>query len=88
MKLREYMAYGLPVVLAHEDPDLTAEPHWFVLELPNTESNVADGVDEVRRWVGTVVGRRVPREIAEVMVGAQAKEAARLQFMERIAAGR
>jgi Glycosyl transferase 4-like domain len=88
LKLREYMAYGLPVVLAHEDPDLTAEPHWFVLELPNTESNVADGINDVRRWVGTVVGRRVPREIAEALVGAEVKEAARLEFMERIAAGR
>jgi hypothetical protein len=75
-------------VLAHEDPDLTAEPHWFVLELPNTESNVTDGIDDVRRWVGTVVGRRVPRETAEALVGAETREAARLQFMERIAAGR
>jgi hypothetical protein len=88
LKLREYMAYGLPVVLAHEDPDLTAEPHWFVLELPNTESNVVGGVEDVRRWVGTVVGRRVPRETAEALVGADAKEAARLGFMERIRAAR
>ena len=84
LKLREYLAFGLPVILAHKDPDLTSEPAWFVLELPNTESNVLDHVPEVRTWVQSILGRRVPRETAETLVGSRAKETARLAFMSRI----
>jgi glycosyltransferase involved in cell wall biosynthesis len=87
LKLREYLAFGLPVVLAHEDPDLTTEPAWFVLQLPNTESNVRDGYEDVRTWVGTIVGRRVPRDVAEALVGAEKKEAKRLAFMKSVADG-
>jgi hypothetical protein len=84
LKLREYLAYGLPLVLAHNDPDLTREPHWFVLELPNRESNVDESYEDVRSWIEAVKGRRVSRATAEALVGARAKEAERLEFLERI----
>ena len=84
LKLREYLAYGLPVVLAHKDPDLTREPHWFVLELPNRESNVEESSEDVRSWIAAVKGRRVSRATAEALVGARAKEAERLELLERI----
>jgi hypothetical protein len=84
LKLREYLAYGLPLVLAHKDPDLTREPHWFVLELPNRESNVDECYEDVRHWAATVKGRRVSRVTAEALVGVRAKETERLDFLERI----
>jgi hypothetical protein len=84
LKLREYLAYGLPMIVAHDDPDLTREPHWFVLRLPNRESNVEDCHQAVRSWVGSVVGRRIPRETAERLVSVQVKEPERLAFMEQM----
>ena len=83
LKLREYLAYGLPMIVAHDDPDLTIRPSWFVLQLPNTEENVAESQEAIRRWVAAVVGRRIPRETAENMVSTQVKEPRRLAFMEQ-----
>ncbi len=87
LKVREYLAYGLPVLIAHKDPDLTNEPHWFVLELPNHDRNVADGAEAVRAWVSSIKGSRVGREEADRLVGAEPKEAERLRLMRRVAAG-
>jgi hypothetical protein len=85
LKLREYLAYGLPMILAHDDPDLTSSPQWFVLKLPNQESNIEDSIQEIRAWVRDIVGRRIARDIAERLVSTSAKEPARLAFMERVA---
>lgn len=86
LKLREYLAYGLPIVLGHSDLDLTSEPSWFILRLPNIESNVLDGIETIRAWVRSIVGRRVPRDEAQILVGADTKEAQRLAFITQIIA--
>jgi glycosyltransferase involved in cell wall biosynthesis len=86
LKTREYLAYGLPVVLAYEDTDLVGLDPWYLLRLPNRESGVRDHVDDVRAFVDRVRGRRVSREEIEPIVGRDAKEAARLEFMARVAA--
>jgi glycosyltransferase involved in cell wall biosynthesis len=82
LKVREYLAHGLPVIIAHEDTDLR-DDDWFVLRLPNREDNVA--VDEVRAFLQRVRGRRVAREEIAERVGAAAKERARLAFMAQVA---
>jgi hypothetical protein len=83
LKLREYLAYGIPMIVAHDDPDLTSQPSWFVLRLPNSEENVAESCEVIRHWVAAVVGRRIPRETAENMVSTQVKEPQRLAFVEQ-----
>lgn len=90
LKVREYLLHGLPVLTAHEDTDFPGDDPWFVLRLPNTEDNVASGLAAVRAWVASVRGRRVPREEVLGRVGAGAKEAARLAFLDGLldAAGR
>lgn len=85
LKLREYAAFGLPIVVAGSDPDLTTEPHWWVLQLPNVESNVVDHLDDVRRWVEATRGRRVPREEVEGLIGSDLKERRRLDFIAETA---
>jgi hypothetical protein len=85
LKLREYLAYGVPMIVAHRDPDLTRNPEWFVLEIPNVERNIEDHVDEIRRWVGSLEGRRIPRETATALVDTHVKEPRRLAFMEQVA---
>lgn len=86
LKLREYLAFGLPVLVANEDPDLTSEPHWFVRKLPNYESNVVDSSDAIAAWIHEVRGRRVPRATVEALIGIDTKEARRLEFMRNVMA--
>jgi glycosyltransferase involved in cell wall biosynthesis len=87
LKVREYLLHGLPVLTAHEDTDFPGQEPWFVLRLPNSEDNVASGLPAIRAWVASVRGRRVPREEVVERVGAGAKEAARLAFLDGLLDG-
>ena len=84
LKVREYLLYGLPVVVGYEDTDFIGDDPWFILRLPGTERNVADHVGDIRAFVENVRGRRVPHESIAERIGAPAKEAARLDFLDRL----
>jgi len=84
LKVREYLGYGLPVVIAYEDTDFIGENPWYLLRLPNTESNVSDSIPEIRAFVERVRGRRVPRGEIEARVGVRAKEGRRLEFLTEL----
>jgi hypothetical protein len=85
LKVREYLGYGLPIVIAYEDTDLMGFDPWFVLRLPNEETNVETGLGEIRAFVERVRGRRVPREEVEKRIGWHGKERRRLEFVARCA---
>ena len=87
LKTRQYLAYGLPVVLGHEDTDFSGADPWFLLRLPNTEANVRDHVEQIRAFVDGVKGRRVQRSEIEGRLSAEVKEAQRIEFLRRLAAG-
>jgi hypothetical protein len=84
LKVRRYLAYGLPVLLGHIDTDFIGREPWFLLRLPNTDSNVADGLDRIREFARTVKGRRVERSEVEPLLSAAAKEAERLAFLAEL----
>ena len=88
LKVREYLAYGLPTIIGYEDTDFVGETPWFLLRLPNVEQNVRNGVDDVRAFVQSVLGRRVPREQVSDRIGARPKEARRIAFFESVVAAR
>jgi hypothetical protein len=84
LKVREYLALGLAVIIGCRDPDFP-EPVEFLLELPNTESNVADFTAHIEAFVAAWTGRRVPRrDIARLDL--VAKEQQRLEFFARVLA--
>jgi hypothetical protein len=85
LKVREYLGHGLPVVIAYDDTDFAGEEPWFLLRLPNEESNVRDNVDTIRDYLGRVRGRRVPRREVQDRIGSRAKERRRLEFFEGLA---
>jgi hypothetical protein len=87
LKVREYLGYGLPVVLGYTDTDLGDADRWYVLRLPNEEDNAASSVAAIEAFVERVRGRRVPREEVEDLVGARAKERTRLAFFAERAHG-
>jgi hypothetical protein len=82
LKVREYLALGLPVILKYQDSDLDgADP--FVLQLPNDGRSLTDFSAEIKAFLDIWATKRVPRsEIFKVDV--QTKEVIRLEFMEEV----
>jgi glycosyltransferase involved in cell wall biosynthesis len=81
LKVREYLAYGLPVIVPYTDTDLRGLDAWWLLDLPNAESNLVDAADRIARFAREARGRRVPRDAVADRIGAAAKESARLDFL-------
>jgi glycosyltransferase involved in cell wall biosynthesis len=85
LKVREYLAHGLPVVLGFEDTDFAGAEPWFLLQLPNAGDAVPADAERLRSFGEAVRGRRVAREeIARI--DWRAKEDERLAFMAEVAA--
>jgi hypothetical protein len=82
LKFGEYLAYGLPTIIAYQDTNLL-EPRPYVLRLPNTPDNVLTHLDDIRQFVRAMRGVRVPRnEIAHLDV--HQKEQQRLAFFQQV----
>lgn len=82
LKVREYLAYGLPVIMASKDVDFpTSAP--FLLELPNTEDNIASHIEAIESFVKFWMGKRVSRnDIAHLDISV--KEKKRIEFFTKI----
>jgi Glycosyltransferase Family 4 len=85
LKVREYLGYGLPVVLGYRDTDWLDVSPWFLLELPNEEGNAVGHLAEIRAFLEQVRGRRVPRAEVADRIGAASKERARLELLAEVA---
>lgn len=82
LKHREYLALGLPLVLACSDPDVPRHAPW-ALHLDNNEWGTTLGAPSVSAFLDRWTGSRVSRaDIAHI--DTREKESARLQFMEGI----
>jgi hypothetical protein len=83
LKVREYLALGLAVIVGCRDPDFP-EPVDYLLALPNTPANVDEHDEQIERFVHAWHRRRVPRhEIAHLDL--HAKEEQRLRFVAKCA---
>jgi hypothetical protein len=81
IKTAEYLAHGIPTMIAYEDTDFR-QGHPLLLQLPNTESNVHESRELIRDFVERAKGRRVDREtIAHLDI--RVKERARLEFLSQ-----
>ena len=83
LKVREYLAVGLPVMYGYTDPDADRlKDH--VLRIPNCESNVEEALADIDAFVLRSMGARVPRsDIAHLDLAS--KEAERLALFADIA---
>ena len=82
LKVREYLAAGLPVIAGYVDSDFP-DGADFLLTLPNDEHNVRDAVEQIARFVSRWRGRRVPRDQVRHLDHVD-KERARLAFLESV----
>jgi hypothetical protein len=86
LKVREYLAHGLPVLIGYADTAFLDDAPWFLHRLPNIESNVVDNIDAIRRFAESVRGRRVAHAEVADAIGAEAVERRRRDFLARVAA--
>jgi glycosyltransferase involved in cell wall biosynthesis len=85
LKVREYLALGLPVILRYRDTDLPAG-YPFVLQLPADGRPLASFGSEIEAFMGVWSSKRVARsELSTLDVGR--KEIRRLDFFEEVYKG-
>jgi glycosyltransferase involved in cell wall biosynthesis len=85
LKVREYLAAGLPVVIGGKDTDFP-DGAPFLLEVPNVSGGVLTALSELDRFVAGWRGRRVPLDDVRHLDVAE-KEGIRLAFFERVLQG-
>ncbi len=81
LKVREYLAGGLPVIAAYRDTDIPDGADYF-LRLPNAPGSLKPHRERIVGFINAWRGRRVPRPSVQ-QLDSGAKEARRLAFMEK-----
>lgn len=84
LKVREALAYGIPVILAFQDTDLQDVSLETILRIPNTENNVIENAERIRTFAYNMIGRRVDVDSVAPYLDQRKKEEARLEFFGRI----
>jgi glycosyltransferase involved in cell wall biosynthesis len=82
LKLREYLALGLPAIIAYKDTDFL-EGAPYLLQLPNNENNISPNLDQIIDFIWKWKGKRVPQELIQ-HVDISEKERKRLDFIIRL----
>jgi glycosyltransferase involved in cell wall biosynthesis len=83
LKVREYLAMGLPVVYGYSDPDVDELGPW-ALRIDNTETNVIDSLTSIDAFVTRSRGIRIPRESIQA-IDVSVKEEQRLKLFGELA---
>ncbi|MCD4673164.1 MAG: glycosyltransferase [Anaerolineaceae bacterium] len=86
LKVREYLAYGIPVLLAYDDTDLRSCGLEFIQKIPNTEDNLRTHLSDIREFALGMQGKRVDRKAIFPLLDKCSKEQIRLDFLSHIAA--
>jgi hypothetical protein len=82
LKVREYLALGLPVITRYRDVDLDPSSD-FVLQLPVDERSFSDFSPEIRTFLQSWTSKRVERR-AVAHLDVSVKESVRLEFLEQV----
>jgi glycosyltransferase involved in cell wall biosynthesis len=88
LKVRESLACGIPVIIAYKDTDLNDLELDTILRIPNTENNVIENAERIRKFSYDMIGKRVDINVITPYLDQSKKEEARLSFFEKILAGR
>jgi hypothetical protein len=88
LKSREYLAYGIPIILPYKETDLDDLNLDTILILPNTEENIVENWEKIRDFAFRMRGRRVDRAVIAPRIDSGQKEAARLRFFESCITGK
>jgi hypothetical protein len=83
LKVREYLANGIPVILGYRDTDFPDDITPFILELPNESNNIEPHLDKIKKFSTYWTGKRVKREWIQHLDTKQ-KEVTRIAYMKSI----
>jgi glycosyltransferase involved in cell wall biosynthesis len=84
LKVREALAYGIPVLLGYKDTDLSTLESEYILQIPNTEDNVMVHAEQIRSFAYSMMGKRVNRDMIANRIDQGPKEKIRLAFFDEI----
>lgn len=82
LKVREYLARGLPTIIGYKDVDFPGDVD-FLLEIPNRAGAVVERLDEVDRFITRWSGQRVSRDLIRHL-DTSFKERERLDFLSEV----
>ena len=82
LKVREYLAYGLPVIAGYLDTDLEGED--ICLNIGNYEDNVLDNIGKIREFVLMSEQNEIDPHRVENLVGNHFKEQKRLEYLKKM----
>lgn len=88
LKVREAVLYGLPLLLAYHDTDLSNLNLPTVLQIPNTEDNLTTHAEQIRKFAVAMMGKRLDFNAVASHLDQRKKEEARLAFFEKVIAGK
>jgi glycosyltransferase involved in cell wall biosynthesis len=83
LKVREYLAHGLPVIIAYDETDFR-DPVDFLLKLPNIENNI--DTKKITKFVEAWRHKRVERACVQHL-DTGVKEAKRVEFLRSFVKG-
>jgi glycosyltransferase involved in cell wall biosynthesis len=85
LKVRDYLAAGLPVILPYEDTAFLGRdtPDW-VLKVPNNPGGILVAKDKIMDFVNTMTGRRISLEEVSPYVGSEYWEGKRMAFLQEL----
>lgn len=88
LKVREALAYGIPVLIAFRDTDLHEVELDTILRIPNTEDNVIANAERIRKFAYDMIGKRVDLAAVAPYLDQRKKEESRLEFFQSVLAGK
>lgn len=85
IKVREYLAAGLPVIIPYKDTAFVDKklPDW-VLELPNEKGSLKKSKQKIINFVSSMRGRRLSSNDVMPFIGSKHWESKRLEFMREV----
>ncbi|MDA0194652.1 MAG: hypothetical protein O2887_03860 [Bacteroidetes bacterium] len=82
LKVREYLAYGMPCIIAYTDTAFIDNlPEW-ILQIPNTEDGIIEMKDDLINFCLRMKGRRLTHEEVAPYIDSSIIEKKRIEFFK------
>jgi glycosyltransferase involved in cell wall biosynthesis len=85
LKVREYLAFGIPTIIPYEDTDFTNTRNEMVLQIPNNNNNIIESLSQIDHFIKKCIGKRVDRSTIG-QLDAKVKERERIIFIKKVIA--
>lgn len=82
LKVREYLAYGLPTIIGYSDTDI-GDDYPFMLNIGNFEENVCANIHAIKEFCVNMMGKRVDYNKVLPLIDIEEKERVRVNFFNK-----